>query len=247
MRNSKFETRSTKQYRNPNVRMVKTFVISNFGHLNLFRISKFDIRISYALMLLCSCAFICLVAGCEETGSQKPSLDERLYLLEQEKTQLAHQVEQSNAEKEQLKKQIQVLSDLQPQVKPEDIYDLQRIKITRYTNFYDKDKDGKKEKLIVYIQPMDTSGDIIKAAGTVDVQLWDLNRADGEALLGQWHVAADELRKLWFATLITINYRLTFDVTGIVDKFDEPLTVKVTFTDYLSGKVFKEQRVIKPK
>ncbi len=209
------------------------------------RSSKFDIWVSLALLLLCSWALI--TAGCEETGGQKPSLNERLYLLEQEKTQLARQVEQSETEKEQLKKQIQVLSDLQPQVEPEDIYNLQRIKITRYTNFYDKDKDGKKEKLIVYIKPLDANGDIIKAAGAVDVQLWDLNKAEGEALLGQWHVKPDELKKLWFATILIINYRLTFDVTGIVDKFDEPLTVKVTFTDYLSGKVFKEQRVIKPR
>jgi len=26
---------------------------------------------------------------------------------------------------------------------------------------------------------------------------------------------------------------------------EEPLTVKVTFTDYMTGKVFKEQKVIK--
>lgn len=205
--------------------------------------SKFDIRISYALLLLCSCALI--TAGCEESGSGRPSLAEQVGLLKQEKTQLAHQVEQSETENEQLRKQIQVLSDLQPQVEPEDIYNLQRVKIGRYTNFYDKDKDGKKEKLIVYIQPLDANGDVIKAAGAVDVQLWDLNKAEGEALLGQWHVTADELHELWFATILVINYKLTFDVTGIVDKFDEPLTVRVTFTDYLSGKVFKEQRVIK--
>jgi len=207
--------------------------------------SKFDIRISFALLFLCSCALI--TAGCEESGSQKSSLAKQVHLLKQEKTQLARQVEQTEADNEQLKKQIQVLSDLQPQVEPEDIYNLQRIKITRYTNFYDRDKDGRKEKLIVYIQPLDADGDIIKAAGAVDVQLWDLNRAGGEALLGQWHVTADKLRELWFATILIINYRLTFDVTGIVDKFDEPLTVRVTFTDYLSGRVFKEQKVIKPR
>jgi len=194
---------------------------------------------------------LCLLyfaAGCEKTDSKKPTLTQQVHLLEQEKTQLTHQVKQSEAENEQLKKQIQVLSGLEAGVMPEDIYRLKRIKITRYTNFYDKDKDkdGKKEKLIVYIQPLDTNGDIIKAAGAVDVQLWDLNKAGGEALLGQWTVKPDELKKLWFATVLIINYRLTFDVADIVDKFDEPLTVKVTFTDHLSGKVFKEQKVIKP-
>ncbi len=87
----------------------------------------------------------------------------------------------------------------------------------------------------------------MKATGAVDVQLWDLNKEQDEALVGQWHVGPEELKGLWFATLIIINYRLTFDVGEKIEEFKEPLTVKVTFTDYLSGKVFKEQRVIKPR
>ncbi len=194
-------------------------------------------------------SFFCLLlftAGCEEAGGKKRALNEQAYLLKQEKTQLARQVEQLEADNEQLQKQLQVLAGLPEQAKSKDLYELQRIKITRYTNLYDKDKDGKAESLVVYIQPMDTNGDIIKAAGAVDVQLWDLNITEGNALLGQWRVEPDELRKLWFAFLV-INYRLTFDVTDIIDKFDEPLTVKVTFIDYLSGKVLKDQRVIKPR
>ena len=46
--------------------------------------------------------------------------------------------------------------------------------------------------------------------------------------------------------MVKVNYRLTFDITDKVTSFDEPLTVKVTFTDYLSGKVFKKQKVINP-
>jgi len=80
----------------------------------------------------------------------------------------------------------------------------------------------------------------------VEVQLWDLSKSDSQALLGQWHVKADELKQNWFSTLIKGNYRLMFDVADKVENFEEPLTVKATFTDYLTGKVFKEQRVIKP-
>ncbi|MBA7477426.1 hypothetical protein ES707_12835 [subsurface metagenome] len=192
----------------------------------------------------------CLLAaasGCESTGSQKIPPAKQIQTLKQEKRQLARQIEQAEAEAEQLKKQIQILSDLPPEARFENLYHLQRTKITRYTNLYDKDKDGKKEKLIVYIQPIDEEGDIVKATGAVDVQLWDLNKENGQALLGQWQVKPDELKKLWFATLMTINYRLTFDIADKVESFEEPLTVKVTFTDYLTGKVFTEQKVIKPR
>jgi transcription elongation GreA/GreB family factor len=186
------------------------------------------------------------IAGCETVNERKLSPAKQIQKLTHQNSQLTHQIEQSEAQSRQLKKQLQVLVGLEPNREPETIYDLQKVTIGKYTNFYDKDKDGKAEKLIVYIQPTDAQNDIIKAAGAVDVQLWDLNRPDGQALLGQWHVGPQELKKMWFATIITINYRLTFDVASKITASQEPLTVKVTFTDYLTGKVFREQKVIKP-
>ncbi|MFH1883943.1 MAG: LPS assembly lipoprotein LptE [Planctomycetota bacterium] len=46
MKSTKHEIRSTKQYQNPNVQMTKTFGILNFCHLNLFRISTRQRRVS---------------------------------------------------------------------------------------------------------------------------------------------------------------------------------------------------------
>ncbi|MHC4644970.1 MAG: hypothetical protein ACYTBJ_05695 [Planctomycetota bacterium] len=111
---------------------------------------------------------------------------------------------------------------------------------------YDKHSGGKKEKLIVYFQPMDEDGDIIKAPGAVEVRLWDLNRTQDKALVGQWRIKANELKKLWFSTVLTVNYRFTFDIADKIKNYDQPLKVKVIFTDYLSGRTFDKQRVIKP-
>jgi hypothetical protein len=181
--------------------------------------------------------------GCEEARMLPP--DEQIRVLKQENRQLQDQLEQAKLEEEQLKKQVQIVSGL-PQDRWSSLYDLKKIKLTRYTNIYEKDKDGKKRMLIVYIQPIDTEDNKIKAAGTVDVQLWDLSKESDKSLLAKWHVEPNELKKLWFDTVITSNYRLMFDVNDVVKNFDRPLTVKVTFTDYLSGKVFEEQKVIKP-
>lgn len=192
----------------------------------------------------CFLIFLLLVAGCA-TPNNKESLATKIEQLTQENKKSQEQIEQSNAENIQLKDQIQVLSGLPENVRLENLNRLEIVKIGRYTGFFDKDKDGKKEKLIVYIQPVDEQGDTIKAVGAVDVQLWDLNKTDGQALLGEWKVEPGELKKLWFATLVTINYRLTFEVADKIESLEEPLTVKVTFTDYMTGKVFKEQKVIK--
>jgi outer membrane murein-binding lipoprotein Lpp len=208
------------------------------------RCQKSDVRFFH---LLSSVFCLCVVAGCENANSIRTPLVEQIGNLTEQNKQLENQLEQTRAENKKLTKQMHVLSGLPEEVKGENLYRLEKIEIGKYTGFFDKDDDGTKEKLIVYIQPIDEEGDIIKATGAVDVQLWDLDSSEADqALLGQWHVEPGELKKLWFATLVTINYRLTFDIADKVKSFDEPLTVKVTFTDYLSGKVFKEQKVIKP-
>ena len=198
--------------------------------------------------LLRICLIGCLLAaatGCSGPDKQLPLLD-KIARLTEEKEDLAKQAERKQAEMEQLQKQAKVLSGLPEEVKGENLYSIEAVKITRLTNLYDKDQDGKKEKLIVYVQPIDQDGDIIKAAGDADVELWDLNNEAAKAKLGAWQVKNDELRKLWFAALMGTSYRLTFDIDDKVKDATEPLTVKVAFTDYLTGKVFKEQRVIKP-
>jgi hypothetical protein len=184
--------------------------------------------------------------GCLDTNKQQTTLADQVDKLKEQNAQLQKQIEQTKSENEELKSQVQVLSGVPEQVKGENLYHLKKIKIGRYTDLYDKDKDGKMERLIVYIQPVDEDGDIIKAAGDVDVQLWNLSKEQDQALLCKGHVKGEELKKLWFAALMT-HYRLEFNVTGKIDKFKDPLTVKVTFTDYLTGKVFKEQKVIEPR
>lgn len=227
----------------------------------LYRISKIKDQKSklwnhYSAMMTSSifhfafCILISLlfVLGCQN-ADKEALLTVQIEQLTQEKAQLQEQVDQSESENEKLKEQVQVLSGLPEDVKLENLYSLQKIKIGRYTGFFDKDKDkdGTREKLIVYVQPVDEDGDAIKATGAVNVQLWDLDRADGEALLGEWDVKPGELKEMWFKTLLTVNYRLMFGAPETVENLDEQLTVKVTFTDYLSGKIFKEQKIIKPR
>lgn len=201
---------------------------------------------AFNAVLLCSCALAALVTGCESSPIRKNPLTEKVDKLSQEKRELMRHIEHIESSNNDLQKQINTLHGLEDDVKLKDLCDLQRVRITKYTNLFDKDKDGKKETLIVYIQPIDQDGDIIKTPGDVHVQLLDLDKDKDPALLGKWHITPNKLRKLWFNAVLKTHYRLTFDVSQKVETFQEPLTVTVTFTDYLTGKVFDEQRLIKP-
>jgi len=192
------------------------------------------------------CSLILSAVGCQP-ADEGPSLALQIENLTQEKARLQEQIEQAKGENEELKEQLQTLSGLPADVRLENMYRLERIRLGRLSGFFDKDNDDKRETLIVYVTPYDKDGDGIKATGSMNVQLWDLNKPEGESLLGEWDVPPGELKKTWFKTVLAVNYRLTFDVSDKVESFDEALTAKVTFTDYLTGKVFKDQLVIKPR
>lgn len=198
------------------------------------------------LLLFLSLTFPLLLAGCGIGAERKSPEELKAERLQQEKAALTGSVEQYQVEIKQLQAQIQALSAV-PQDQKTNPYELTTIRIARISNFFDKDSDGTQEKLVVYVQPVDAEGDIIKAAGTISVQLWNLSNPNGSALLGQWQVQPAELRKLWFNAFTTTAYRLTFDRPAELKVFSEPLTIKVAFTDYLTGQVLRAQQVITPK
>jgi hypothetical protein len=186
-----------------------------------------------------------LLTGCGIGSERKPPLELKVEALQQEKADLAGNVEQCRVENAQLQQQVKAMAAL-PKDGRESFYKLTSVRLARFTGFYDRDKDGKREKLLVYIQPIDADGDIIKAAGIVNVQLWNLNNPADHALLGEWQVQPDELRKLWVSALVS-DYRLPFDMSMTPELLAQPLTVNVVFTDYLSGETFHDQMAIEPR
>ena len=187
-----------------------------------------------------------LLAGCGIGSERTSQLEMKVRDLEREKAQLTGQLEQCRIEAEQVKAQVKALAVLPQDKKESQFYALSGVKIARFTDFYDKNDDGQREKLIVYVQPVDQAGDAIKTGGAVSVQLWNLNDPNGKALLGQWQVLPDQLYKLWFNTLTLTAFRLMFDAPVTPETLAQPLTVRMTFTDYLTGQVFTDQYVIQP-
>ncbi len=211
--------------------------ISLFRSASLFgRLSSVFCPLVLALVLL---------SGCGIGSERKTACEIQLERVERENTDLAEQLERSKTENVQLAEQIESLAALGPD-RPLDLFRLTKVRITKYTNFYDKDDDGKREKLIVYLQPIDTAGDVVKAAGAVDVQLWNLENPSGQALLGEWHIDPNDMHAQWVQAMISSSYRLTFDIPASPEVLAEPLTVKVTFTDYLTGGIFHAQEAIDP-
>lgn len=186
-----------------------------------------------------------LPAGCGIGSTRKDPLELKVRDLTREKAELAADLERCRIEAAQLQQRVAAMAALPQDGRPNP-YKLTSIRISGFTGFYDKDEDGTHEKLLVYLQPVDENGDIVKAAGTVSVRLWNLDDPGERAVVGQWEVQPLQLRTLWFSALVS-SYRLPFDAPVTPELLARPLTVQVAFTDYLTGETFHDQHVIKPR
>ncbi len=208
-------------------------------------VNKCDVEAGFMMrtIFVIAIAAVMFAGGCGSGVDQ--SLFDQVKVLQGEKTELRLDVERLEKENTELKKQIGTLISIDREVRLEVLERVSGIEIARRTGLFDKDKDGTKESLIVYVRTIDNSGDAIKAAGSVELQLWDLG-ADDNARLAVWETGPEELKELWASTIMTNYFRLTNDVSELLkDVAAEELTVKVTFTDYVTGKVFRKQTVIK--
>jgi hypothetical protein len=210
------------------------------------RTQNTEFRIQNVITILCICGIL-VFGGCEEkkqikTAKEPPALKQKAV---NEDMNSARNYAKLAAENKRLKEQLEALRGIDRPARIEALSTLNAIEIAGRSGLYDKNKDKKNETLIVYIKPIDDMGDVIKAAGAVEIELWDLNaKKTQEALLKSWAIEPNELKKNWSGSLMTCYYKFQFDVNSVLTGQEKDLTLKAQFTDYLTGKVLKAQKVV---
>lgn len=189
-------------------------------------------------------ALFCLVSGCAQNCDL--IFDENKQLSDQN-AQLQRNLETATEQITQLKSQLSTISGIDPNINISDIISVDQIKIADRTGFFDKDYKGLDETLIVYLKTLDQYGDAIKGAGAVNIEIWDLSLNEDKAKLASWKITPNQLKNSWASSMMTNYYRLTFDISKFENITASDITVKVTFTDYLTGKVLEKQKVITAK
>ncbi len=184
---------------------------------------------------LCLCGII-LTAGCQEK--------QKVVSAPTETKAPAKSNAKLTDEVAQLTKQVEGLMGLNKEARTEALSTLKAVELLSKSGLYPNDTTKKKDKLVVYLKPIDDVGDVIKAAGEVDVELWNLNAKPENAMLAQWKIVPEELKKRWTSSLMSTHYKLQFDAASALAGTEKELTLKMQFTDYLTGRVFKSQLVI---
>ena len=98
------------------------------------------------------------------------------------------------------------------------------------------------EGLIVMVTPIDETGDILKAAGAFDFDVFDLDDPK-HPLIGHWHFDLQQSRSAWIDVLLQYGYRFTLPWQKIIPRHPN-LTVKATFFDQLTQTPFTAQKVV---
>jgi hypothetical protein len=105
----------------------------------------------------------------------------------------------------------------------------------------DPEKPGD-DGLKIFVCPIDDEGQALKAAGSFEIDAFDLAKS-GDNRVGHWTFDVDQARENWYGSGFLYTYVLKCPWQR-VPEHDE-LTIHVTFTDALTGRVFPGQREVK--
>ena len=79
------------------------------------------------------------------------------------------------------------------------------------TSGQNRDGEPGDEGLAVMLIPVDMHGDLVKLAGEVELDLFDMTLAADEQCLGRWRFTIDEVRSKWQSGLLSTGYLFQVD------------------------------------
>ena len=95
----------------------------------------------------------------------------------------------------------------------------------------------------VFVTPYDQYDSTLKAAGELTIQLYDLSLPPERNLIGQCIIGVDKIHDYWTNGLFAQYYIVP--CAWKTSPKQDSVTVRVVFTDYLTGRSFTDQRVVK--
>jgi hypothetical protein len=126
----------------------------------------------------------------------------------------------------------------------EKLYYVTDLELGRRSGGIDRDGQAGDDAVIVYLQPVDREGAVIKAAGDVTIQLYDLANPPAENLIGEYHWSVDELGQTWAGGFLGSSQFSLLCPWPDGPPAHGQITIRATFTDYLTGRTFTAQKTV---
>lgn len=191
-------------------------------------------RAAVAAVLSCVIAAGCYTSTSGDVQRENRALREA---LRKRDDQIAAQA----ATIEQLNRQLTVARGLSDDDLKKIFYP-ERLEIDRLSGGADYDGRPGDDGVTVHLRPIDRDGDVIKVAGDIYIQLFDLAAPPDRNLIGEYRIPADQVGKLWHGKLLTGHYTIKCPWPGSPPENPE-ITIRVVFVDYFTRRVVSAQAV----
>jgi len=198
-----------------------------------------------ALLAAFALAASAAAGGCGISQAQHDQLAERLAECEQARDELRREADALRQEHHATARQIETLQAL-GEKRLELLYHVQQIKLARHTGGVNLDDQPGDDGVRVYLRPVDQYGSVIKAAGSVKIELFDLAAETEANRLSSCSWSVKEAGEHWSGGLLSPQY--SFDCPWSAGPPEhEQIAVRVEFVDYLTGRIFSAQTVCEVK
>ena len=190
------------------------------------------------LLLAAVCAGAVLSTGCRSGGNT--DLEHELQLARETIARQNDELAAQKATIDALHEHVDTIRKIKP-ADLEKIFCPETLEIGRLSGGYDNDDRPGDDGVVVYLQPKDRAGDVLKVAGEIRIQLYDLAAPAARNLIGEYVIPIDQARELWYGKLMTLHYTVRCPWLHGPPEHPE-ITIQATFVDYLTQRVISAQR-----
>ena len=223
----------TKEIRMTNDEMISWPPRSSFGLSH----SSLVIRHSSLVIL----AALAALSGCYHPSEANIQLRKDKQQLQEQNVNLRQQLLAANARVQGFETQRGSLPTL-PQERLDKLVTVQGIKLGRLTGGDPSNGHaGVDEGLKIYLTPVDETGEALKDTGIVEIDAFDLELS-GDNRIGHWTYDPEALKPRWRS--LGMLRAFVLECPWQKPPQHSKLTVKVTFRDELTGRVYEQQQEV---
>ncbi|MBK8914702.1 MAG: hypothetical protein IPM64_08925 [Phycisphaerales bacterium] len=185
-------------------------------------------------------AMLLALSGCASTPNT--DLNRELVRLRERSAQQERELAARSATIDELHRRLSVATGVDAR-QLQYFYYPETIQVAPLSGGYDDDGKPGDEGVVVYLRPLDRDGDVVKVAGSIRVQLFDLSLPPDQTSLGELTIPIEKCREHWYGKLMTQHY--TIRVPWQRPPQAEEVTVRATFANLFPQRVVTTQAVVK--
>ncbi len=182
-------------------------------------------------------ALLGCIGGPSGSTERISTLEDQTLSLQSENRALRETAENQANQLARLQQTLQTFAELGDR-RMNELFYVSRIDIEKMSGGADFDGQPGDDGVIIFLELYDQDDQIFKAAGSIDVHIYDLSDPDHPELIAKYAYDVQAARKLWMGRLMSYHYKLKCP-WQVRPPNGPQVVVRVMFLDYLTGSAFQ--------